>query len=125
MAGLPRNFVDICVIYQDVEVEGNWIAHSINTDHVAVGNCVLNAYVELEEVLNRLLREASRDKNIQFMSSAPQEIIDKLKHARPLPKELLEIAELRRNGKNKGRKPGKPPWGGRVRTLRADLEMAV
>ena len=124
MERVPKHFVDLCLIYQDEDVPGQWIGHSLNTDHVAVGDCVLDAYMALERVLHALWQEANADPRVRLFSRAPQAVRDRLKHARPLPKELLEIAELKRSGRRVP-KQKQDPYGGRVRNLQAGLEVAV
>lgn len=96
---LRRQFVDVAVIYPSPQTKGRWIAHSINTDQIGVGDCVLDAYIELVRALTALLTAANTDPSIEVLRRAPDDICEKLKTAKALPKEILEIATLRLTGR--------------------------
>jgi len=89
-------FYDTCVIYQDGH---EWVAHSIMTDQIGVGDSVLDAYVALRRALTALLEAASDDPAITVFSLAPPAVRQRALKAKPLPRELLEIAEMRLGGK--------------------------
>jgi hypothetical protein len=96
---LPRLFLDVCVIYPSPEEKGMWVAHSIQTDQIGVGDCVLNAYVELVRAVNVLLVAAEEDPTIQVFGRAPEDVCKRLLTAKELPREILEIAEMQLTGR--------------------------
>jgi|WetSurMetagenome_2_1015567.scaffolds.fasta_scaffold96242_2 hypothetical protein len=97
-AKLPKLFLDVCVIYPSQHDKGMWVAHSINTDQLGVGDCVLDAYVELRRAVTALLAAAQDDPSIQVFRRAPQEVCDRLLTAKELPKEIQEIADMQMTG---------------------------
>lgn len=122
---VPDLFVDVCVLYHDADVPGQWVAHSLNTDHVAVGPTVLDALTDLCAVLDALLEEAHQNPNVRLFSPAPQEIRDKLAHARRMPRELIENMKLRREGSPVPHMATSVPYNGRVSTFEAQLAVGV
>ena len=95
----PERFSDEWVIYPSELETGRYVAHSLRTDQVGVGKCVLDAYIELARCIRSVLREATRDKRIQVYQPAPQEVWEKLRHAVHLPKEIEEIAAMKLAGR--------------------------
>lgn len=124
MTSMPKQFLDLCLIYEDEDTPGRWVAHSLNTDHVATGNNVISAMMALGRVLDALFSAARQDPKIRVFSPAPAEIRNRVMHARPLPLELLEILELKRQG-HRARQPEREPYGGRFDALQAPLEVAA
>jgi hypothetical protein len=120
----PRNFVDICVIYRSADEPGMWVAHSINTDQIGMGKCILEAYIVLKKALHSLIEEYEKDPSKPLMSPAPVEIQERLKRARPLPKALLDRAE-EVMGRSKRPSRTAQPYGGQFSSLRADLPMEL
>jgi hypothetical protein len=107
-----NNFVDVWIIYPDKDDQGMWVAHSINTDQLALGHCKLEAYVELKHVMKDLLDAAEADPTLRVISPAPKEVRDMLKTAKPMPQALLDRAEelLARNNKQpKDKEPSQTP----------------
>ena len=92
-----KAFVDVWVFYED-RPNGHWIGHSLNTDQAAVGDCLLDAYVELHKAMDVLLAEARKDPRLNIFQSAPKEICDLAERSRKLPEEIREIAEMRLRG---------------------------
>ena len=86
-------FADVWVIYKSDEDPGMWVAHSLNTDQIGMGDCVVAAVAALKRVVRALMDEASRDSSIQVFCAAPRDIRKKLVGARPLPQDLLDRAE--------------------------------
>jgi hypothetical protein len=126
MPKAPRNFVDVCVIYRSEDDPGMWVAHSVNTDQIGMGKCILEAYITLRKALHSLIEEYEKDPTIPLISPAPVEIQQRLKLARPLPKVLLDRAEeLIARRKQPSRMI--QPYGGQFSNLRADLpiELAI
>ena len=119
-------FVDTWVIYQSTSKRGNWVAHSVNTDQIGMGTSVLNAYLELHRAMDILLAEAKKHKMADIIHPAPQEILDKLAHARPLPKKIVDIATMKLRGVKKALPRYKAPYGGKCQSLKVTpiLEVA-
>jgi hypothetical protein len=112
MSSNLNSFVDVWIIYPDKDDQGMWVAHSINTDQLALGHCKLEAYVELKHVMKDLLNAAEADPTLRVMSPAPKEVRDMLKTAKPMAQDLLDRAEelLARNKKqSKDKEPSQTP----------------
>ena len=124
MARLPDRFIDTWVLYLSEDEEGMWVAHSLNTDQVGMGKCALDAYVALYKAMESLLEAASKDARIDLFSRAPEEVCRRARHARPLPKEIVDIAQMRLRGQRPRRRVG-APYGGRCRTLSAQAELVA
>ena len=122
MVPVHGHFIDTWVFYESEHEPGMWVAHSLNTDQIGMGTCVLDAYVALHRAMHVLLQAAASDPRIDAFRPAPSEIRRIRHHARPLPREVIEIAEMRMQGKRPRRKP-KAPYGGRVRKLTAPVEL--
>jgi hypothetical protein len=107
-----NRFVDVWLIYPSAEDEGMWVAHSINTDQIALGHCKLAAYVALKHVVKALLDAADADPSIEVLSPAPQEVRDMLKIAKKMPQELLDRAEelLARNAQSQDKDDDDSPF---------------
>ena len=120
---LPRQFVDVAVIYPSPNEKGKWVAHSIETDQIGVGECVLDAYVELRRAVTALLNAAVRDPSIRVLNRAPESVCNRLMTARKLPDEIVEIAELRLNGRFSATLD--TPWTPGVKALSAPLAVCV
>jgi hypothetical protein len=116
------NFVDTWVFYRS-DTTGRWVAHSLNTDHLGMGPSVFEAYVALAKVLTTLLAEHRANPKIRIISPAPKDISDLAKHARRLPKEIVEVAEMKLRGERLRRTP-RPPYKGRARRLSATVSLA-
>ncbi len=88
---------DEAVIYYS-RSDGCWIAHSLNTDQVATGESVLEAYVELLSVIESLLSLAQEDKDILVVRKAPENILELADRAQPLPSDLYDYAYKKLHG---------------------------
>ena len=121
---LQRQFLDIAVMYPSPNEKGKWVAHSIETDQIGVGECVLEAYVELCRAVRALLNAADRDPSIQVLSPAPENIRRMLMTAKKLPDEIAEIAALQLSGRFPATldKPWNPP---QLRALSAPVMVSV
>ena len=119
-------FVDTWILYPSTSKRGYWIAHSVNTDQIGMGASVLNAYLELHKAMDILLAEAKKHKMADIIHPAPQEILDKLAHARPLPKKIVDIATMKLRGVKKALPRYKAPYGGKCQSLKVTpiLEVA-
>jgi hypothetical protein len=111
MSGLLKNLVDTWLIYPSSEDPGLWVAHSLNTDQMAVGKSKLEAYVALKAVVRALLEAASEDEDIQVFCPASEQVRAMLPHAKPLDQGLLDRAEeilARRDKKTSAKWPRMP-----------------
>jgi hypothetical protein len=86
-------FKDECVIYYSTE-DASWIAHSLNTDQMGFGDCVVDALVDLMVGLQNLLALAQKE-NVEVIVQAPPEIQRLRQNARQLPDCLVQIAKER------------------------------
>ena len=71
MANDRVQFVDTWLIYRSDEDPGLWVAHSLNTDQLALGDCVVEAMVALKRVMAALLEMAAEDPTVEIISPAP------------------------------------------------------
>ncbi len=124
MARLPKHFVDVWLLYLSDDEKGMWVAHSLNTDQVGMGKCALDAYIALYRAMQSLLEAASKDARINLFSRAPDEVRQRAKYARPLPKEIVEIAQMRLRGQRPRQRVGEP-YGGRCKNLSTQVELAA
>jgi len=85
-------FADVWLIYKSEEDLGMWVAHSLKTDQIAMGDCVLHAYTVLKRVMRAYWEAVAADPSIQI-EPAPKAVVDMLKDAKPLESELLGRAE--------------------------------
>jgi len=120
---VPAELTDTFVIYPSEQEEGFWVAHSLNTDQIGTGECVLDAFVALLRALRILLAEAEKNPNLRLLNPAPKDVRDRRKHARQLPLEIIEIASMTLDGKPPAEAPP-PPYGGRCRFLAASVDLA-
>lgn len=117
MSQIPSPFADIWLFYRSEDDPGMWVGHSLFTDQVAVGKCVLEAYTVLRRVIRALLEEAKADPAVRVFQPAPKEVMQRLQKSRPLSREITARADelLARR-----RRPRDPRRG----NLRAVVEMA-
>jgi hypothetical protein len=108
-------FADVWLIYESDEDPGMWVAHSLKTDQIAMGDCVLQAYVIMKRVMRAYWSALAEDPGIQ-VERAPKAIWDKLKNAKPLEKTLLD-----RSDELLSRRPVREPSGKVFKAL--DLEI--
>ena len=121
MNKVPAEFTDTFVIYPSELEQGVWVAHSLNTDQIGTGECVLEAYVALLRALRALLEEAGKNPKLCLLNPAPKEVRDRCKHARRLPLEIVEIASMMLDGKPL---EGRPTYKPRYRNLSASVNLA-
>ena len=91
---------DVWVIYPSREDHGRYIAHSLRTDQIGVGECIVDAIVELTIALRTLAKETKRDPHLNPYRDAPTEVWDMLNRAKKLPAEVLEVAAMHLKGRN-------------------------
>ncbi len=85
------SFRDECLIYYSVK-DKSWIAHSLCTDQLGYGDCVVNAIIDLLIGTKNLLELKRKDPEIEIFCKAPKEILNRRKKAKPLPPVLWEVA---------------------------------
>ncbi len=95
---LPRQFVDICVIYASERDKGKWVAHSLETDQIGVGDCIVDALADLLKAIRQILDLADQEGDIAVFREAPARIKRMAETAQPLPREIYEIAHKRVHG---------------------------
>jgi len=84
-------FMDKCLIYYS-EQDKSWVAHSLHTDQLGYGDCVVNAIVDLLIGTKNLLELKRKDTEIEVFCQAPKEIFESCEKAIPLPDVLWEVA---------------------------------
>ena len=92
----PNNttpFTEECVIYYSTE-DTSWIAHGLHTDQLGLGDCVVDAIVDLMVGL-RNLSELAQKEDVQMFVEAPEEIQKLCQGAKPLPDCISQIAKER------------------------------
>ena len=82
---------DACVIYYSRD-DHCWIAHGLHTDQVGTGDCVLHALADLMTALQQVAELAAEDPSITMLREAPRSVQRQAETAKPLPRELYEIA---------------------------------
>ena len=93
-----RRLRETCVIYQSPE-DDCWVAHGLRTDQIGTGGCIVDALADFLKALDQVLKVASQGKNISVLRAAPPEIRAMAKTARPLPREVYEIAHKKLYGR--------------------------
>ena len=88
---MGRGLDDTCVIYHSEE-DGCFVAHSLRTDQIGTGDCVVAALADLMRAIEELLELAEKERDVAIYRDAPPEIRRMAKRAKPLPVELYEIA---------------------------------
>jgi hypothetical protein len=86
-----KSFKDECVIYFSQE-DRSWIAHSLYTDQLGYGDCVVDALVDLFVGTQNLIALHVKDPTIEVFCDAPKEIQNLRKTAKPLGNALLQVA---------------------------------
>jgi len=84
-------FVDTCVIYFS-RADGCWISHSLRTDQIGTGDCIINALADNLKAVAQVAIAAKEDPTLVLFREAPKAIRDKAQKAEELPREMYEIA---------------------------------
>ena len=87
------DFHDVWIIYKSDHQPGQWVAHSINTDQLAVGQCVLEAVSALKSVMRAFLAEVAENPKVRLLTPAPKEVCARLADAKHLSPDLISRAE--------------------------------
>jgi hypothetical protein len=89
---------DVCLVRWSKE-DNCYVAHSMQTDQVGTGDCIVHALADLMRAVRDLLDLAAHDPSIQVLKPAPAEFQRMVKHAKMLPREVYEIAHKMVHGK--------------------------
>jgi hypothetical protein len=82
---------DTLVIYRSQE-DGCWIAHSLRTDQVGVGDRIVVALADAIKAVHQVSDLAAGDSTIRLRREAPPDVQEMARRAKPLPREIYEIA---------------------------------
>jgi hypothetical protein len=92
---MPKHKIDkieeTAVIYFSPE-DNCWVANGLLTDQVGTGVDMGRALADLMRGVDQLFELAAEDESIAYLREAPQEIKDKVAHAKPLPHKIYEVA---------------------------------
>lgn len=83
--------MDECLIYYS-RSDQCWIGHSLRTDQIGTGDCVLDSLTDLMSGIKNLLKLAAEDETIAIYREAPKAIKERAAKATLLPEEIFEIA---------------------------------
>lgn len=86
-----------CLIWDSNE-DGCWIAHSLHTDQIGTGDCVLEALADMMKAVNQTYELYQQEPDIAFLREAPSKVSRLADRAAPVPKEIYEIAHKMVNG---------------------------
>ena len=75
-----------------------WFAHSLQTDQIGCGDGILEAIESLLRGIMTIMEMRKADPSIEAWHEAPPAIQAKVKNAKPLPYEFVEIAHRRVHG---------------------------
>lgn len=84
-------FTDECLLYYS-RSDQCWIGHSLRTDQIGTGDCVLDSLADLMSGIKKLLELAAEDETITIYREAPASIKKRAEKATLLPEEIFEIA---------------------------------
>ena len=91
MKNAKRLHNDECLVYWSAD-DNCWIAHSLLTDQIGTGDCVVHAIADLLQAVKGLLELAAEDDTIQVLKPAAAEVRKLSESAKALPREIYEIA---------------------------------
>ncbi len=89
---------ETCVIYKSLE-DACWVAHGLRTDQIGMGDSIVEALADFMRAIDQVRKVAAQGRNVALYRPAPAEIRAKAKTARPLPREIYEIAHKKVYGK--------------------------
>lgn len=71
---MPRiEFQDQGVIYQSPS-DGDWIAHSLQTDQIGYGQSIVEALADAIKAVDQVCRAAEQDETPAYLRPAPPEV---------------------------------------------------
>lgn len=82
---------DECLVYWSRQ-DKCWVAHSLRTDQIGTGDCIVRAIADLLRAIKGLLELAEEDERIQVHRPAASEFQEMARTAKLLPREIYEIA---------------------------------
>ena len=80
-----KSFEDILIVYPSDCDPGKFVAHSVRTDQIGVGDNAVEAICELFSAVRDLLEEAAKDTSIVVECLAPDEVLRKFATAHKIP----------------------------------------
>ncbi len=89
---------DEVVIYPNHE-DGGWIAHSLRTDQIGIGDSIVESLADVMRAVDQVCRAAEKDETLAYLREAPGDIKEILARAKPLPKEIFEVAHWKVHGR--------------------------
>lgn len=95
--GKIKPFKDVYVIYWS-RPDDCWTAHSLRTDQIGIGDCVVEALSGLIRAVDHIVHFAERDDTLAVFREAPSAVRKKAENAQKLPEEVYEIAYKRVHG---------------------------
>ncbi len=90
-------FTDKAVIYASKE-DGCWIAHTLRTDQIGTGDCVVEALADVIKAVDEVVALADQDASVAVFRRASPRVCRMAQAAAKLPKEIYEIAHRRARG---------------------------
>jgi len=69
-----------------------WIAHSLSTDQIGVGDCIVEALMSLIKAVCFVVEDGFKDNTLKILRDAPKDIQQKISKAEKLPQEVYDIA---------------------------------
>ena len=91
MKQIPPAFEDMVVIYSSEE-DGGWVAHSLRTDQIGIGGGIADALAEVMRAVTSVCILAAKDRTIQYLREAPENIQQLADASDALPREIYEVA---------------------------------
>jgi len=88
---------DLYLIYESEE-DGGWVAHSLRTDQIGTGDSIVEALSDLMRGIKNLLELAREHDDVEVLRDAPQKLQREAEKAKPLPREIYEIAYKKVHG---------------------------
>jgi len=85
---------DRVVVYPSSE-DQCWVAHSLRTDQIGVGDSIVEAVVDLVGAVRNLIAEAAKDERVQVGQDAPPEIQRLAESAEKLPDSIISVITQR------------------------------
>jgi len=88
---------DRVVVYASTE-DQCWVAHSLRTDQIGVGDSIVEAVVDLVRAVKNLMESAVKDDRVQVCHEAPPEIQELADSAEELPRSIIDVVTQRVHG---------------------------
>jgi hypothetical protein len=72
---------DVCLVYWS-QADKRYVAHSMRTDQIGTGDCIVHAMADLLHAVKDLLELAEQDASIQVLKPAPADRAQVLQQSR-------------------------------------------